>query len=226
MLRAFTLIELMVVISIIVAIMGMLIPALSAARSAARSVQCQSNLRQTALAMEGYAGDCNGMLPRARNTVVGATGHHLHWFEVITPYAEVSVQDRAQMTEGKVGIIKGCPEFAYNSANLDKLGFGFNHRLNRPASLAHSLWYQSGKLSGPRVDWFVDKIDHSSQRILVADHSYWQFVSDQVVNTWRHSTWKPRHRDRRNAVFVDGHVQSVGEYDAWIACESPAQQQL
>jgi prepilin-type N-terminal cleavage/methylation domain-containing protein/prepilin-type processing-associated H-X9-DG protein len=220
--RAFTLIELLVVVSIIAILLALLLPAINLARGAARSVQCQSNLRQTGMAMQGYAGDHHGMLPRARTPAVGATGNHLHWFEVITPYAGVQEQDRAGMTDGKVGIISGCPEFTYRSEHIDKLGYGFNHRLARPDSLANSLWYQSGKLPGPPVDWMLDSIAHSSQRILVADHSYWQFVSEQTTNAWRYSAWKPRHRDLRNAVFVDGHVQSIDEDRAWLTCERPA----
>lgn len=61
---AFTLIELLIVISIIALLIGILLPALSRARQAAQAVHCLSNQRQLALALFNYAGD-NGVIPGA-----------------------------------------------------------------------------------------------------------------------------------------------------------------
>ena len=55
--RAFTLIEMLVVISIMTLMIAMLMPSLGKSREAARSTQCLSNLKQLGLAIESYATD-------------------------------------------------------------------------------------------------------------------------------------------------------------------------
>ncbi len=58
--RAFTLIELLIVIAIVALLMGILLPALGRARSAGMRLVCASNARQLQLANSAYTGDHDG----------------------------------------------------------------------------------------------------------------------------------------------------------------------
>ena len=63
-LKAFTLVELLVVIGIIALLIALLMPALSAAKSQANTIKCASNLHALGHAMQQYANDYKGRIPR------------------------------------------------------------------------------------------------------------------------------------------------------------------
>jgi prepilin-type N-terminal cleavage/methylation domain-containing protein/prepilin-type processing-associated H-X9-DG protein len=62
--RAFTLVELLVVIGIIALLISILMPALGQARRKAQAVMCMSNIKQIYTAMQMFAQDNKGQLPR------------------------------------------------------------------------------------------------------------------------------------------------------------------
>ncbi len=81
--RAFTLVELLVVIAVIGILIGVLLPALSGARDGARTSQASSNVRQIVTALSAYATDHNLNFPPNVdlyfNDVTNKRG--LRWFD-------------------------------------------------------------------------------------------------------------------------------------------------
>src|SRR5271166_5445286 len=92
--RAFTLIELMVVIAIIAVLVALLLPAVQQARESARRTQCKNNLKQIGLALHNYEGTYQ-VFPRARSVTLpdptappGSGSYGPSAFTVILPYLE------------------------------------------------------------------------------------------------------------------------------------------
>ncbi len=86
----FTLVELLVVISIIGVLVGLLLPAVQAAREAARRIQCANNLKQIGLAAIQHA-DAAGKFPSgAQTSSFLPNSHRLMWSGQLLPFLEQS----------------------------------------------------------------------------------------------------------------------------------------
>lgn len=82
--QGFTLVELLVVISIIGILISMLLPAVQSAREAARRMHCLNNNKQIGLAMHGYAAANGDVFPPGRYNTPFSYG----WAVFVLPYLE------------------------------------------------------------------------------------------------------------------------------------------
>ena len=86
--KAFTLVELLVVVAVLVALMGALFPLIAALREKGRQSQCLSNLAQLGKALHMYADDWNGYIPPYNNSGTSSLrpGHDALLARAFAPY--------------------------------------------------------------------------------------------------------------------------------------------
>ena len=103
---AFTLVELLVVVSIIAVLIGLLLPAVQASRAAARRTQCASNLRQVGLAMGQFCDAHRGQFPDTSHNQSGDVEQS--WIYTVAPFME------------SVDAIRICPDDRKAADRLDQ----------------------------------------------------------------------------------------------------------
>ena len=124
--RAFTLVELLVVIGIIAVLIAVLLPALRKARQAAQTATCLSNLRQIGAAYVMYVNaDRNGYLPMVSYPSWGLrpgdppTQPVIHWYEFLSPFMGQKMEwdSSGNRTTPYSKVVRSCPSW-----DLDELG--------------------------------------------------------------------------------------------------------
>lgn len=101
--NAFTLVELLVVITIVGILIALLLPAVQAAREAARRAQCSNNLKQTGLAMLNYESSYSTYPPGGMGPPGALTSF---WVRLLAYVEQNSIYDGYSYTEG--GYIGGA----------------------------------------------------------------------------------------------------------------------
>ena len=87
-LHGFTLVELLVVITIIGILISLLLPAVQGAREAARRLQCANNMKQMGLAIHNYANSWNECFPPATGNDSVYEVSPVGLFALMLPYIE------------------------------------------------------------------------------------------------------------------------------------------
>src|SRR5436853_6195555 len=77
--RAFSLVEMLVVIGIVALLIGVLLPVVVKARRHALQVACLSNLRQLGCALIAYANESGGRFPSPASAVQPQAEDWVHW---------------------------------------------------------------------------------------------------------------------------------------------------
>ena len=217
--RAFTLLELLVVISIILVLASLIFVAYGKALVTAKRIACVSNLRQVNTAFMMYLHDSNGQFFEYRRSV--PEGTLWYWGLETGGGAEgqrVLDKSRAVLAEyfDHVGGVEICPAFSYQDPivkqkfNVPSYGYALNGNMLRGLTID----------AGPRVET-VDLVSHPAQTITWADSAQvntWQppaSAANPMLEEWYYLNVKPppkhhfRHGGLCNAAFLDGSVRSL-----------------
>jgi len=92
--RAFSLVEVLVVLSVIGVLLALLLPAVQKVRSTARRMACQSNLRQIAIATHNYESTLGHLPPAFRHRAFETPDPNVQWPLLIAPHLELDSHAR------------------------------------------------------------------------------------------------------------------------------------
>ncbi len=226
--KAFTLIEILAVISTIAVLMAMLLPALSSARSQANSTVCRSNLRQLLLANIGYSNENDGFCVPAASDIWDSYGGYHRWHGVRDnedePFDPLRGPLFEYLSDGKVkecpGMVrfvkgkkweesfeKGCGGYGYNMTYLGsclwQTGLGFKERYKQTTRML--------KISKPyETLMFADTAFYQDNQYLIeysfAEPPYFIINGQLLTNMYSSPSIHFRHRGQANIGWSDGHI--------------------
>lgn len=206
--RAFTLIEILVVIAIIAIFSAILFPAFARAREGARRISCSSNLRQIGLGAMQYTQDNAGILMRSwSGPDLGpsdATDRY-KWMDVIQPYLKNTK-------------VFTCPSDSLNPPYIFRDGQNYGSYCINGAYFSEPLNVRrspniarQSRIADPSGTLWV------SEAYLESGETFstgWPDVAanptiDETVNPRTFDRLIERHMGTLNVLYCDGHVKAV-----------------
>ncbi|HZZ41801.1 MAG TPA: prepilin-type N-terminal cleavage/methylation domain-containing protein [Tepidisphaeraceae bacterium] len=219
--RAFTLVELLVVIGIIALLIAILLPALSAARNQATKVQCLSNLRQMGMGFMMYVGNNKQTYPQPHtdsHILPANAANEALWFNALDPYLAKNEKNftNTSASNRNYNLYKQDPVYfslgedtALNGGNGSRT-FKMNTYFGDPTSLSTGTpyWTRAGKVhEASRTVLMFDAISADCAKVLpiLANDSFAPaFDGDEQYVGIRHSRNKSA-----NVLFADGHASEI-----------------
>lgn len=227
--RAFTLVELLVVIGIIGVLISILLPTLSRAREAANATQCASNLRQLAIAATMYAGENGGFYPPANLYFVSRNLSRWHGTRPdLNTAFDFAGSPMLRQLQAKA--IKACPSFFPTDTLPPKAfehsagGYGYNSGWIGSSSGIPAL----AGLSLPPVQYDervsnvpakLGQVRRPERKYMFADaaianpglieYSFLEPPLDGFGNVNNSPSFHFRHRGKAEVAFVDAHVEPL-----------------
>jgi prepilin-type N-terminal cleavage/methylation domain-containing protein/prepilin-type processing-associated H-X9-DG protein len=239
--RAFTLVELLVVLAVIGLLVSMLLPAVQMARESARSLDCRNRLRQIGIAVHHYANVHNGIMPF--HTGEGdLTEPKESAAEALLPFCE---NNRFTfLCPGDIGSVENPTPFFYSLGSSYKLeGRAFSQAYVPPRTVLEydeksGTWKPKTKSAKPafvrRLDDHITGIDTKklaegkslkpedrvqSHQIQLARDLFepWKAGEVKFFPARGVFTTRPFHTTHMNVLFVDGRVVVVSTKEQWEA---------
>jgi type II secretory pathway pseudopilin PulG len=210
--KAFTLMELLVVISIIVLLIGMLMPALSGGRKAARDTTCKSQLRQVAIAFDVFTIDHRDHLPGTYTSVwVGPEPWQKSWMGKETWPVVTFEGTIIQYISGGAQAAKKL----YRCPDLPQGGFRSGSGSNGLFDYTSLLSFSGAKFTGVPakskvIDPTTQEVRSAFTPLVVEEDPLWHVnnccVDPGHSNVDRLGQW---HSGSGNYASLDSHVESL-----------------
>ncbi|RMD84216.1 MAG: type II secretion system protein [Lentisphaerae bacterium] len=226
--RAFTLVELLVVVSIIAILSALLLPALSRARTLARNTVCMNNMKQIGTAAQLYTTDEDGILPRWRPDSFRDV-----WPEVLSDYLggtyiykDPRFNDFPlyQCPESGIDIVHSPPCFSASGWQDHKVSYAMIQcsSISREtydgttffSAIGRSYtWLRQTRITEPaRFILYFEKARCPFQMGTDAERgiSFRHFNPTSVTTNEPHTLPIPPREARTNVWYLDGHVATHG----------------
>ncbi len=221
--KAFTLVELLVVIGTIGMLMGMLLPSLSAAREQARCVVCKSNLRNIGLALRLYIDDFEGKMPSADPPPVRPPKkkeYCKYWFMNSELMGYLDLEIRSDPNGGLIGPPKErsvltCPSHRNpDMSRHDPPNYLAQQREYALSYTANGTLGVSGWCSMPTKYRYASEYRKPAKAMMFCDGNGTKEVPGVVLFFGcPKENFEYRHRGKANVLFLDQHIESLKEED-------------